>query len=135
MPGSTEPLNEAGAAAEIRARLPEFAPDIDEHLAFNGELLLHLLMGDLARWYVKEALEQSELKRRVWMTIDWLDIHGDWSVQNAIGVSFIEWFAWGSDQDRAILIEAKPLMSSTIRAITDEFLRPRPDDERGRSKR
>jgi len=35
----------------LRQRLPEFGPAIDEHLEDNfGELLLHVLTGDLARF-------------------------------------------------------------------------------------
>ena len=123
-----EPAGEAldGEAAIdlLRQRLPEFAPAIDEHLEDNpGELLFHLLMGDLARFYVSQALDSTELQRRFWMAVDRLAVFGDDAVQNAIGVSLIEWFAWGDDRERTILVAAKPLMSSAARAITDEFLR------------
>lgn len=122
--GVGEALDREAAVDLLRQRLPEFAPAIDEHREDNfGELLFHLLMGDLARFYVSQAVDNPELQRRFWMVVDRLAVLGDDSVQNAIGVSLIEWFAWGDDRERATLIAAKPLMSSVVRAITDEFLR------------
>ena len=89
----------------------------------GGERLFHLLMGDLARFYMSQALDSLALQRRFWMTVDRLAACGDDAVQNAIGVSLIEWFAWGNDRERATLVAAKPLMSGLVRAISDEFLR------------
>ena len=128
-----ETLDDDAASRLLRQRLPEFAPAIDEHLEDNfGELLLHNLMGDLARFYMTDAQHNRELQRRYWMAVDRLADHGDDSVQNAIGVSLIEWFAWGSDQERRVLISAKPQMSRLVRSIADEFLRAGGYDDRGR---
>ncbi len=71
------------------------------------------------------------LQRRFWMTVDRLAACGDDAVQNAIGVSLIEWFAWGNDRERATLVAAKPLMSGLVRVISDEFLRDGGYDDRG----
>ena len=132
-PQTGEPLNNQAAVELLRNNLPEFAPAIDEHLEDNfGELLFHLLMGDLARFYVSDALDDPALRRRFWMVVDRLAVLGDDRVENAVGVSLIEWFAWGSDQERSMLVEAKPLMSSHIRAMTEEFLRPGGYDDHGR---
>jgi hypothetical protein len=119
-----EALDGEAAVDLLRQQLPEFAPTIDEHREDNfGELLFHLLMGDLARFYVSQAVDSPEVQRRFWMVVDRLAVRGDSGVQNAIGVSLIEWFAWGDDRERATLVAAKPLMSSVVRAITDEILR------------
>ena len=122
----TPRLDQTGASEVLRERLPEFAPTIDEHLAFYEELLFHVLMGELARFYVDEALLDPELQRRFWMAVDWLQEHGDRYVQNALGVSLIEWFAWGDKKERELLVHAKPLMSSAVRAVADDFLRDGP---------
>jgi hypothetical protein len=132
---SDAPLDENASVEVLRARLPEFAPAIDKHLRDYEELLFHLVMGDLARFYVNEAVHNPELQRRFWMTVDRLATQGDNQVQNAIGVSLIEWFAWGNDRERALIVDAKPLMSSTVRACTDDFLRSGGYDERGLPKR
>lgn len=42
-------LNQERAVAYLTTELPEFAPVVEEHIAFNGEILFHLLMGDLGR--------------------------------------------------------------------------------------
>lgn len=81
-------------------------------------------MGDLARFYVDQALEHLELQRRFWMAVDWLETHGDRYVRNATGVSLIEWFAWGNERERRLLMDAKPLMSTAVQAVADQFLRP-----------
>jgi hypothetical protein len=127
-----ERLDGEAAVELLRQRLPEFGPAIEEHRQDNfGELLLHVLMGDLARFYMSQALDNPESQRRFWMVVDRLAALGDDAVQNAIGVSLIEWFAWGNDRERATLIAAKPLMSSLVRAITDEFLPAGGYDEYG----
>ena len=125
-------MNEQDAISTLRERLPEFAPDIDEHFAdFGGELLFHVLMGALARFYVRVVRRDPHLERRFWMTVDWLWMHGDDRVQNAIGVSLIEWFAWGSPEQQEMLREAKPLMSAAIRSVASTFLDgPRPGGRR-----
>lgn len=130
-----ERLDGEAAVELLRQRLPEFGPVIDEHREDNfGELLFHLLMGDLSRFYMSQALDRPELQRRFWRVVDRLAALGDDAVQNAIGVSLIEWFAWGNARERVTLIAAKPLMSSLVRAITDEFLRVGGFDESGQQR-
>jgi hypothetical protein len=130
---SHNPLLDDQAAVELlRDRLPEFSPAIAEHLDDNlGELLIHLLMGDLARFYMSDVLGNAEMQRRFWMVVDRLATQGDCRVENAVGVSLIEWFAWGDDRQRATLVAAKPLMSTAVRDVADEFLRGGGYDERG----
>lgn len=96
-----ERLDGEAAVELLRQRLPEFGPVIDEHREDNfGELLFHLLMGDLSRFYMSQALDRPELQRRFWRVVDRLAALGDDAVQNAIGVSLIEWFAWGNARER-----------------------------------
>jgi hypothetical protein len=117
-------IDDRAAIELLRQRLPEFATEIDEHLEFTeGEPLFHLLMGDLARFYVRVATGDQELKRRYWMTVDWLTTRGNDLVQNAIAVSLVEWFAWGESSERTMLVDAKSLMSPTVQSIADDFLR------------
>jgi hypothetical protein len=126
-------IDDRAAIELLRQRLPEFATEIDEHLEFTeGEPLFRLLMGDLARFYVREATGDQELKRRYWMTVDWLTTRGDDLVQNAIAVSLVEWFARGESSERTMLVDAKSLMSPTVQSIADEFLRAGGYDAQGR---
>lgn len=128
-PDADELLDGASAVTLLRRELPEFAPSIDEHLEDNfGELLFHLVMGDLARFYVSHALEDPELRQRFWNVVDRLAMRGGKYVENAVGVSLVEWFAWGNDRERSMLIEAMPLMSGRVRAVADEFLRSGGDE-------
>lgn len=92
-------------------------PAIDEHRDAFGELLFHLLMGDLARFYMDHGRHDPELARRYWMTIERIAMEGDDFVTNALGVSLIEWFAWGNENEKAALREAIPRFGPELRAI------------------
>ena len=135
--GGGERLDGERAVALLRERLPEFAPAIDEHREDFGELLFHLLMGDLARFYMSQALNSLALQRRFWMTVDRLAACGDDAVQNAIGVSLIEWFAWGNDRERATLgaspedAETRERLVPEPRAATMPRVRVEEVDDRG----
>lgn len=94
----------------LAERLPEFAPAIDEHRETFDELLFHLLMGGLARFYMSQGQGRvdPELARRYWMTVERMAMEGDDFVTNALGVSLIESFAWGDENQKAALREAMP---------------------------
>jgi hypothetical protein len=102
-------------------QLPEFAPEVDYHLAFNGELLFHVLMGQLAVFYMDVARDQPELSRRVWLALDHLATEADDYVQNALDVSLVEYFAWGSDDEKAALRDATPLFSPAMMRIVGKW--------------
>ena len=73
------------------ARVPDARAIIEEHLADNGELLLHVLMGDLTglAW----ACQERGVSRAVEALLGVLDQalrNGDDRVENAVAVSFVE---------------------------------------------
>ena len=70
---------------ELANAEPALARLRDEHIAFNGELLPHVLFGDVIRWVVAHAPATHVLEV--------LERHlttGDADVDNLIGVSFLE---------------------------------------------
>jgi hypothetical protein len=70
---------------ELAETEPALARLRDEHIAFNGELLPHVLFGDVTRWIVAHAPATHVLQV--------LERHiatGDADVDNLIGVSFLE---------------------------------------------
>jgi hypothetical protein len=86
---------------ELLRAVPEFQQVFDEHVNFNGELLTHLLFGDLTRWVIDlyrksqsgghGAPQTEEILIR---TLDFLEDRctnaGEVGVQNIITVSFLE---------------------------------------------
>jgi len=75
----------------LRAAVPEFADMIDQHLATYGELLAHLLFGDLAR-FALAAHERGD-KDVVRRCFDYLEKEldeGDDLTRNLVKVSFVE---------------------------------------------
>lgn len=83
-------------ASRLTSAVPESSTTLREHLAEEtGELLLHVLMGDLLRlalgWF--EQGETDALAR----LLDVLDTalrEGDEYVRNAVAVSFVEDSGW-----------------------------------------
>ncbi|MGH9269431.1 MAG: DUF7674 family protein [Acidimicrobiales bacterium] len=72
--------------------VPEFAPVLAEHLEDQeGELLQHVLFGDLTR-FVVDAYERGdhELVSRCLDFLDEVLRNGDEMTQNLVGVSFVE---------------------------------------------
>lgn len=105
-------------------RMPEFRPVLDDHLDFSGgENLFHMLMGDLGRFYMSTARHESDLSRRYWMAVEKLASEGDDDVENAVGVSLIEWFAWGDEGERAALIAAQDWHGPATRNMVVEYTR------------
>ena len=70
---------------------------LEEHLEDNdGELLGHVLFGDIVRWV--ESLSPSDPEvRQLISDLDQYHLEGDADVQNMIGVSFIEALPYQSD--------------------------------------
>lgn len=108
--------------------LPEFRPDFEESDGRPSEpgddLLLHVVMGDLARFYMRHGLRNGELARRFWQVVEELAGQGDQAVENAIWVSLIEWFAWGDEEENAALVEAGPLQGPKTKAVRAYYLLP-----------
>src|SRR6202012_2960231 len=59
-------VNAAEAVANLESKLPEFAPYVAEHLRDYDELLLHILMGDLARFYMDRGIHDPDVRPRYW---------------------------------------------------------------------
>lgn len=105
--------------SRVRAADPRLDVVVDEHLADNEELLLHLLVADLRR--CAEAAQESrdfDLRDNVLALMDSALADGDVALDNAVAVSFVEDSAWwepGKEQ----YLEAWP------RTLTDELNRQR----------
>lgn len=75
----------------LRTVVPEFGPMIDEHVAFYGDVLLHVLFGDLTRFVLELGVNgASDTEQRCLDFLDHALQHGDDAVRNAIQVSFVE---------------------------------------------
>jgi hypothetical protein len=116
------------AADRLLEVLPEFRADYEDSDAVpatpEDHLLLHLLMSDLARFYMRDVRGDPELAARFWRVVEELAVTGDQEVENAIHVSLIEWFAWGDDDEVAALIDAASLQGRATWAMVQAY-RPR----------
>jgi hypothetical protein len=116
------------AVGRLLEVLPEFGPDFERSDARPSEpgdhLLLHVLMSDLARFYMREGRRDDELAARFWRVVEELASQGDEEVENAVWVSLIEWFAWGDDEEKAALVEAGRLQGPQTKAIRAYYLIP-----------
>jgi len=81
--------------SQVRAADPRLSAIVDEHLADNDELLLHLLVADLRRQ--AEAANESRdfgLRDGVLALMDSALANGDEALNNAVAVSFVEDSGW-----------------------------------------
>jgi hypothetical protein len=113
----------------LLAVVPEFTADYEDSVGHpsydaDGDLLVHVVMGDLGRFYMANARHDQELAGRFWRVIDELASHGDEGVENAVHVSLIEWFAWGAEDEQAALVEAEPLQGHATWSMVQAY-RPR----------
>lgn len=94
---------------------PWLRPALVRHLQACGELLPHVLMGDITRVAVALHLMGSERKdareelRKLLMSFSWAFIHDDWDVGNMIGVSFLADLPRPNEKG-ADIVEALPLV-------------------------
>jgi hypothetical protein len=91
--------------AALRSQVPEVETTIDEHLAeYEGELLLHLLLGDLLRvaigWF---AGGRNDELARLLLVLERGVNDGDGYVENAVAVSFVEDTGWWDDSMRGFV--------------------------------
>ena len=108
----------------VLERLPESRPflDLDIIEGNKGEdALLHVAMGDLARFYMARCMGDRSLRRRFWATVEDLAANGGHYVEDAIGTSLIEWFAWGSASERRALRRAMRLHGPATSRIVDHY--------------
>jgi hypothetical protein len=113
-------LTRDNAVARLLEALPEYQPAWDEITDLQGELLLHVMMGDLARFYMREY-KQRDVRERFWRVVEELAADGDQYVENAVHVSLIEWFAWGSPEEVRAMDDARELHGPATRAIRAHY--------------
>jgi hypothetical protein len=113
------------AVERLLAVLPEFAPYYDESDGRPSgdwpELLLHVVMGDLARFYMERGRRDHDLAARYWRVVEELAAEGGDEVENAVWVSLIEWFAHGSPAEQRALVDADPLQGPKTKAIRAHY--------------
>jgi hypothetical protein len=107
--------------------LPEFGPEYEKSVGHpgydeDGELLLHIVMGDLCRFYMSLGRRDTEIAARFWGVVEEMAEQGDEAVQNAVHVSLIEWFAWGDATEQAALLDASALHGDATTAMVRQYL-------------
>jgi hypothetical protein len=127
--GHTSVVDKWQAVERLLDAVPEFASDYEAsggHPDYDGDgdLLLHVVMGDLGRFYMEQARGDEDLARRFWRVVEELATKGNEDVQNAVEVSLIEWFAWGDEQQQAALAESEPQLGRATWMMVQAF-RPR----------
>lgn len=115
-------MDEADAVRYLIKRLPEFAPVAAEHAQTYDELLLHVLMGDLGRFYMACAQGDPQLASRYWETVEVLVSTGDERVENAVAASLIEWFGLGDSSEQRALRAAADQLGPATREIAQTYL-------------
>ena len=112
------------AVSRLLEALPTFRPYYEDEAPKPGEeeLLLHLVMGELARFYMQQRLgEQPDLAERYWAVVEDLAAHGDEYVQDAVSASLIEYFAWGNEDEQAALRDAEPLQGPATTSMVAAY--------------
>ena len=104
----------------LTAQVPETAVTINQHLADQGgELLLHLLMGDLRLlaidWF---RTGQAEALERLLSVLEQGLVRGDEYVTNAVAVSFVGDSGWWEP-------ETQPLVNALPAGLLAEVERQR----------
>jgi hypothetical protein len=118
----------AEALELILDRLPGFRSHVDDiAVEDDGSVLLHLVMGDLGRYYMGEARTDEQLRPRFWATVEELAASGGNYVPEAVHSSLVEWFAWGSDEEKQALVRAYALLGPETRRMVRYFARDLPD--------
>ena len=87
------------------AVVPEAAETVRGHLDDQeGELLIHLLMADLLRLTVRVFGDgREDVARHLLEFVDRCLGEGDEYVRNAVSVSFVEHYGFGSDEPEELL--------------------------------
>ena len=115
------------ALKRLLEELPEFGPEYQESVGHpdydeNGELLLHVVMGDLGRFYMSHGRGNAEIAARFWRVVEEMAQEGDEAVENAVHASLIEWFAWGDAAEQAALLDASPRQGDATTAMIGHYL-------------
>lgn len=88
------PSSTIGCINRLLEQVPELRPVYDEHIHDNGELLPHVLLGDVTRYVVQHMRSgEVEASRTVGRILDCLEhcmVSGDEQVKELVSVSFVE---------------------------------------------
>ena len=119
----TERIGRYKAASRLLEAFPAFRPYYKDEPRDPGDrLLLHPVMGDFARFYLEQRLaEQPDPAERYWAVVEELAAHGDEYVQDAVSVSLIEYFAWGTEDEQAALRDAEPLQGPATTSMVAAY--------------
>jgi hypothetical protein len=104
---------------------PWLRPALDQHLEVYGELVPHVLTGDLARIAValhlmaRERKDAREELRKLLMSFSWAFIHDDWAVGNMIGVSFLENLPLPNEKGADIIDVLPTVLAHALRDLRD----------------
>ena len=127
------------AVQRLLDELPEFRADYESSdgrpTEAGDQLLIHAVMEDLARFYMQHGVRDRDLAVRFWGLVEELATEGDHAVENAVWVSLIEWFAWGSKKEKAALVDAGDLQGPQTKAISAHYLSPGGPTTRGSRRR
>jgi hypothetical protein len=97
-------MTEDDFVSAVRREVPEAGQVVSEHVADNGDVLIHLLTADLRRFAV-HAFEsgQADVLVRLLHVVERGLLDGSDLVQNAVAVSFVEDTGWWDSRTAAFI--------------------------------
>ena len=117
------------------AAVPGAEAVLAEHLADNDEMLPHLLMADLRRFFVAAVSAGDTHRVEAFVRgLEDLSASPHEGINNVVGVSFFEDIVQGADDHELKAIDTmRPLLGPAARrelANTESFVNGTPDSER-----
>jgi hypothetical protein len=104
-------------SGKLVAAVPEFAPVLEEHQKDYGEVLNHVLFGDLVRFVEKaEGRGDWELIDRSLAFLEEALASGDEQVVNVIEVSFVENLEPWTSEHEAVFSRFPARLRATLEA-------------------
>lgn len=110
--------------SDLLRAVPAFRPDYDDHVRDNDEVLSHVLMGDLTRFFLKARADgDGEAVAACVAQLDRAIRTGDEDVQNVVCVSFLESLPWPGEPDHDAV---RATLSPALVSAWDEMINWRP---------
>jgi hypothetical protein len=115
--------------------VPELRPAWEEHLRLYEEPLLHVYVGDdVTRIaHAAAASRDAALIQRLAQGLETLAASGDPDTENAVAVSFVEYFVLGDAADLKDLEVLKPFLGPVMAAEVESYEHYRDRPPRSRS--
>ena len=111
------PIAYADVAKVVLDEVAEFQPMYDEHVSDYGEVLPHVLFGDLSRFTISAHRRGDDaLTGRIARLMERLLRDGDELTTNLVAVSFVENIA-PDDVDTAFFAQYGPRLRATLTAV------------------